>query len=74
MAEKKRLRKIFDRGVERWTQSAFFTDTATRRALKSLGFRRPVENFVKSPLKKTTEERRIPAKAKFVPPPELSVP
>lgn len=74
LVEKKMLEKVFDRSIDRWTQSASFMNVFSRRALSSPRFMRPATDFVKSHTDITAEEWRISAKAKDVPPPKLGDP
>lgn len=66
------LNEDFDGRIERWTQLTSFMDAFTRSVLSSLRFTQPPANFVKSNTEKPSEEWRLTANSKEIPPPELS--
>lgn len=71
-SQQRNVGKAFGRKIERWKQSTFFMEAFTRRVLATSRLTLLVANFSKSHIEKTAETWSIPAKAKAVPPLELS--
>lgn len=51
MAQTGALDEMFDRRIERWTQSSTFMDALARRAIASHRFVRPVSRFIYKTMK-----------------------
>lgn len=71
-AENGKMGEVFDRSINRWSQSTTLMDAFARRALNSPRFTGPVTNFVESHMDKNAEEWRLPTKAEALPLPDLS--
>lgn len=56
MAQNGGLDDVFDRNIERWTQSSTFMDAFTRRTLTSSRFVRPVAKIIRKILIEQTKE------------------
>lgn len=58
MAQKDALDEVFDRSIDRWTQSSPFMDALARRALTSPRFVRPVAKFIRKNMRDQDEEKK----------------
>lgn len=74
MPEKRKLDKVSDGSCKCLTQFISLVHASTQQTLNSPRFARPVASFVRTHLEKIAEKRRIPVKAKIVPPLELGDP